>query len=186
MINHPFAKLIIMLLSLIPALCMANPYWDDFSVSEQQAYLQSGEVNETARLVYEGLFSPSDDDATFDMFDDICQRRNRDIANAFNIMLYFRILEKSDAALSEGMSEYSAKILDSNPLFVLEYLRLNPDKTKRFASSAGYAFCVDNQYDMHEYEKLKKKIQSLDTTPEMQDFIKLFLQDVEANFLGLD
>ncbi|MDE6266388.1 MAG: hypothetical protein K2M07_03450 [Muribaculaceae bacterium] len=164
---------------------MANPYWDDFSVSEQQKYLQSGEVNETARLVYEGLFSPSDDYATFDMFDEICQRRNSDIANAFNIMLYFRILEKSDAALSEGMSEYSAKILDSNPLLVLEYLRLNPDKTERFASSVGYAFDVDNQYDMLEYEKLKNKIQSLDTTSEMQDFIKLFLEEVEANFLGL-
>lgn len=173
------------LLFCILCCCNGNQpvYWEDFTDEQKQLYFNSGVVDEKAHLFYNGEFNAGDDEATFELLDNICEWKNSNIGNAFDFMLLCRMLAVSDGALSEAMAEYSVKYLRQYPLFVLEYLYGHPEKRKLFSSFVGANFSADNELDMQEYNRLKSKLKNQATSPQMQRFIDEFLEEAETHFL---
>ncbi len=93
---------------IVVSLCInGHKYWEDFSDSEKNMVLKSGKVPEKVIKLYNGQFILSDDDATFELLDELTSEQSDAGFKALYFHLFNRIILSADGALGEVMADYA-------------------------------------------------------------------------------
>jgi hypothetical protein len=139
-------------------------YWENIGIKKQNRILQSKEVYEIVREVYNGTFSPTDDDLTMELLDTLSNLHSNEGIRALYFYIYNKILQKSDGALSELFDDPCFNILISNSGYVIFYLQDKQELLEKYALMLGCEFAYKEQgyyssykYDYAEFKEIVSK-----------------------------
>lgn len=147
---------------IMVSLCInGNKYWEDFSDSEKNMVLKSGKVPEEVIKLYNGQFILSDDDATFELLDELTSEQSDAGLKALYFHLFNRINLSADGALSEGILEYVLNVFLSDIPYALEYFTKNNELMEEFAEDLGVVFYYQQGWTCpYTLNRLKEKIKT--------------------------
>jgi hypothetical protein len=83
-------------------------------------YLNNKQVSKTAKDFYHGKFKASDDAKTLSILDSV--NTNNNLTRPFYIYLVSKMLDKSDGALAEALSNSCKEFVELNPDQAIEFL----------------------------------------------------------------
>ena len=172
---------------IMVSLCInGNKYWEYFSDSEKNMVLKSENIPGEVIKLYNGQFILSDDDATFELLDELTSRQSDAGVKALYFHLFNRIFLSSDGALAEGISEYVVKVFLSDIPYALEYFTINDELMEEYGVALGTEFYYAPKLasplftSSYTFSQLKEKIKTdLDGSDKYDKLLSRFYKIIE-------
>lgn len=168
---------------IVVSLCInGNKYWEDFSDSEKNMVLKSENVPEEVIKLYNGQFILTDDDATFELLDELTSEQSDAGLKALYFHLFNRIILSADGALAEGVTRYVLKMFLSDTPYVLDYFTINDKYIEIYGESLGIEIYYQQHTSTSPYtlSQLKEKIKmDLDDSNKYDKLLSRFYEIIE-------
>ena len=145
-----------------------NVYWEDIPRSKQDSILRH--TDSDLLSLYQGKIVVSDNNESFELLDKLCHKVSG-AKQALYFLLFSKIMEESDGALSEVMGEYCMRFVDKNADFVLPYLANHEELCKLYASFIATELYY-NEKSPSDYKKKSLPLIKTDTKIAFETFFK--------------
>lgn len=157
-------------------------YWENLSDEERGKVLESENVPEEVIRLYNGQFILSDDDATFELLDELTSRQSDISSQALYFYLFNKILLYSDGALAEGIGEYAVEVFFSDISYMLEYFTVNNELMERYALTLGVEIYYQQNTTISPItlSKIKDKVKAeLKGNDKYDALLQIFYKEIE-------
>lgn len=182
-------NLISIMLLLASISLNGNKYWEDYSDSEKNMVLKSGNVPKEVIQLYNGQFILSDDEATFELLDVLTSKQSDAGLKALYFHMFNRIFLSSDGALGEGILEYVLKVFLSDIPYAMEYFTMNNELMEEYGDALGCEiyYQQDTVIPPYTFDQLKEKIKKdLNGSEKYDKLLLRFYEIVERSIENMD
>lgn len=168
-------------------------YWQELSCSQKKDVLTNCNSS-VMKSLYEGSFSPTDDEDTQILFKDITS--SNDTILPLSFYLLNKICSTADGALAERVGHYCVVFMTKYPLYTLNFfsnemaLKKEEPIWKKYALSIGYELYFKNEgtssikYNYQEFKNLMYN--TVKGNPVNEETFRTFWQLVDETIKNMD
>lgn len=167
----------------------ADKYWENFSDSEKELFLQSKNLPKNIINLYYNKLDLYDDDSTVKLLDYLTAEEADIKAKAFKLYLFNKIVTSADGSLLEILPKYILQMVLSDILYVFGYFKINSNIRDTYSLLLGTEFYFkecDSSLLPCTFSQFKEKIESILDSHNYSKESSIFLNKIQKQIDSMD